>query len=160
MKKILVAAVILGSCLCASAETSFKLPAEFLTEISRNAQFKTNLNFFQRMLVNQVMRNSSINGIKLKDYNADALMNYFNADNLFKKLGSNKLVEPNTGATLEFNSDDSCRSNNCTITVDFNGSKGPNEVWTQADSPKDKIIFVLRRTNDGGVDVVLPEFIN
>lgn len=160
MKKVLMAAVILGSCLCASAETTFRLPADFLTEISRSAQFKTNLSFFKRMLVNQVVRNSSVNGIKLKDYNVDALMNYFNEDNLFKKLGSNKLVEPNTGATLEFNSDNKCRENNCTITIDFNGNKGPNEVWSQSDSPKDRIVFILRRTGDGGLDVVFPEFIN
>ena len=156
-KSLIIAFLIATAALSANAET-FTLPAEFLTNIANGAQFKAQLNVVQRLLVNQVMKNSTINGVKLKDYKAESLLNYFNEDGVFKKIASNKLVEPNTGATLEFNSDDRCQGNSCTIRVDFNGSKGPNQQWTDINAPKDQIIFTLKRKGDGGLDVILPDF--
>ena len=88
-------------------------------------------------------------------------MQYFSEDNVFEKFGSNKLVEPRTGATLEFNSDGSCKNDtSCTITVDLNGEKGPNEIWQNSEMPKDKIIFTIKRNSEDNIDIVLPNFAN
>ncbi len=87
-------------------------------------------------------------------------MKYFNEDEIFSHKGSNKLVEPLTGAVLEFNSDGKCKKENCTITVDLNGDDGPNEFWTQSDDPKDKIEFIIKREKDNEVRIKLPDFMN
>ena len=77
----------------------------------------------------------------------------------FSKKGTKVLVEPITGATLEFNSDGECKGENCTITVDMNGEKGPNEFWTQEDLPKDKMKFIIKRNDNDEITVITPEFI-
>lgn len=142
----------------ACADTVIRIPADFLSEVARKVNFKADLNFLERLLLNQVMKNSSLNGVKLKDYNVDNLIEYFNEDELFKKIGSNKLIEPNTGAVLEFNSDGKCKNDgDCTIVADLNGDKGPNEVWTKADEPKDRMVFKLKRNDEGGIEIVIPE---
>jgi len=135
------------------------IPLDFLNDIASGAEFKTDKGFIQNLLIKQVVKNSSISGVKLKDFSVDNLMKYFNEDNIFGKKGSNKLVEPITGAVLEFNSDGKCKKDNCTITVDFNGDKGPNEFWTNSDEPKDKVKFILRRNSDDEIKIITPDFI-
>lgn len=142
----------------AAAETSIKIPLDFINEIAKSIEFKTGLNFIERLLVNQTVRNSSINGVKLKDFSVDNLIEYFNEDKIFKQISPTKLQEPLTGATLEFDSDGKCKKENCTITVDFNGDRGPNEIWSDPDDPKDRMIFKIKRTKDDGVEIVLPSF--
>lgn len=158
MKKYLILLFLLTLSLRAYADTTIKLPVELLYETAKKVELKASKNFVQKLLINQVMRNSSINGVKLSDYKVEDLMEYFNSDDLFEKIGTNKLVEPNTGATLEFNSDDTCKKDNCTITVDLNGDKGPNEVWTNSEDPKDRIIFTLKRNKNDGLEITLPDF--
>lgn len=161
MKKYLIILALLCLSLKANADNTFVLPLELLNEVAKKAEFKSDTNFIQNLLTTQIMKNSSINGVRLKDYSTDNLMQYFTEDDIFQKLGTNKLVEPRTGATLEFNSDDNCKNDSaCTITVDLNGDKGPNEVWTNSQMPKDKIIFTIKRNNEDNIEIVLPEFTN
>ncbi len=156
--KLIILILFLLIMLKASAETTFRIPADFLTDITKSVEFKTDLNVLERLLVNQIVKNSSLNGVKLKDFTTQNLIKYFNEDNLFEQLGTNKLVEKTTGATLEFNSDNECKKNNCTITIDLNGDKGPNEVWTNMATPKDRIIFTIKRNSDDSIDIIIPDF--
>lgn len=138
----------------------FQIPLDLLNDIAKITEFKTERSFIQNLLIKQILRNTTIQGVKLKDFSADNLAKYFNQDGIFSKSGNSTLLEPITGATLEFNSDGECRSENCTITVDLNGEKGPNEFWIQEDLPKDKIKFIIKRNDNGEITVITPEFIN
>ena len=158
--KVLLTLLVLSVVLKANADVAFTLPADFLTQVSKGVQFKTDLNFIERLLVNQTVKNTSIDGVKLNDYKPETLLKYFNQDGTFKQIAPNKLDEPRTGATLEFNSDNMCNGKNCTITVDLNGEKGPNQNWTEFANPKDRIILIIKKTGDGGLDVEFPEFNN
>ncbi len=138
----------------------FQIPLDLLNDIAKITEFKTERSFIQNLLIKQILRNTTIQGVKLKDFSADNLAKYFNQDGIFSKSGNSTLLEPITGATLEFNSDGECRSENCTITVDLNGEKGPNEFWIQEDLPKDKIKFIIKRNDNDEITVITPEFIN
>ena len=137
-----------------------QIPLDFLNDIAKAAEFKTGKNFIQNLLIKQAIKNTTIKGVKLKDFSAENLVKYFNEEGIFSKKGTNVLVEPVTGATLEFNSDGECRGENCTITVDLNGEKGPNEFWIQEDVPKDRIKFIIKRNDNDEITVVTPEFIH
>lgn len=136
------------------------IPADFINDIAKAFEFKTDTNFIQSLLFKQIMKNSSINGVKLKDFRSENLMKYFNEDGIFEKTGSNKLVEPLTGAVLEFNSDGKCKKENCSIIVDLNGEKGPNELWTDPEDPKDRINFIIKRNKQNEILIHIPEFMN
>ncbi len=139
--------------------SEFQIPLDFLNDIAKVAEFKTGGNFIQNLLIKQIVNNTTIKGVKLKDFSSENLAKYFNSDGIFSKKGTNVLVEPITGATLEFNSDGECKGENCTITVDMNGEKGPNEFWTQEDLPKDKMKFIIKRNDNDEITVITPEFI-
>ncbi len=137
----------------------FQIPLDLLNDIAKAAEFKSGKNFIQNLLIKQIANNTTIKGVKLKDFSTETLTKYFNEDGIFSSKGTNTLVEPVTGATLEFNSDGECRGENCTITVDLNGAKGPNELWTQEDLPKDRMKFIIKRNDNDEITVVTPEFI-
>lgn len=143
----------------ASNASEFQIPLDLLNDIAKVTEFKTERSFIQNLLIKQIARNTTIKGIKLKDFSSENLAKYFNEEGIFSKKGTNVLVEPITGATLEFNSDGECKNENCTITVDMNGEKGPNEFWTQEDLPKDKIKFIIKRNDNDEITVVTPDFI-
>lgn len=159
MKRILIIFFLLIFSLCASAKT-ISVPDDIVSEITKAIKSKSNLSFFEKMVINNIIKNSSINGVKLKKITMETLINYFTDDGMFKKVSENKVVEPYTGMTLEFNTDNKCKKNNCTITLDFNGDKGPNEQWVDFENPKDKVIFVIQRGKGDIVDIILPEFLN
>lgn len=148
--------VFATSFLGAGAQTVIKIPVDFLNEIAKTTEFKTDISFVKRLLIKQIIKNSSIKGVKLKDFKIDTLVEYFNEDNLFKVLPSHKLVEPITGATLEFNTDGKCNNDSCSITIDLNGDKGPNELWINSDDPKDRINVILKKGEDGEINLVFP----
>lgn len=160
MKRLLITFFLLAFMLCADAKTKISVSNDILSEIAKSVNLKSNLNFFERMVINNVIKNSSINGVKLKKVTMETLINYFTEDGMFKKVSDNKVLEPYTGMTLEFNTDNKCKKNNCTITVDFNGDKGPNELWVDFNDPKDKVIFVIQRGKDDVIDILLPEFLD
>ena len=139
--------------------SEFQIPLDLLNDIAKVTEFKTERSFIQNLLIKQIARNTTIKGVKLKDFSSENLAKYFNEEGIFSKKGTNVLVEPITGATLEFNSDGECKSENCTITVDMNGEKGPNEFWTQEDLPKDKIKFIIKRNDNDEITVITPDFI-
>lgn len=143
----------------ATLASEFQIPLDLLNDIAKVTEFKTERSFIQNLLIKQIARNTTIKGVKLKDFSSENLAKYFNEEGIFSKKGTNTLVEPITGATLEFNSDGECKSENCTITVDMNGEKGPNEFWTQEDLPKDKIKFIIKRNDNDEITVITPEFI-
>ena len=160
-KNLILLLLLLIVPLKANADNIITLPTELLNELSKKAEFKADTNLIQSLLMTQILKNSSIDGVKLKDFKTENLMQYFSEDNVFEKFGSNKLVEPRTGATLEFNSDGNCKNDtSCTITVDLNGEKGPNEIWQNLEMPKDKIIFTIKRNSEDNIDIVLPNFAN
>lgn len=139
------------------AGTTISIPGDFVSEIAKIINYKANLNFIERVILNQVIKNSSINGLKLKRCTAENLIKYFNQDELFKKIGSNKLVEPYSGATLEFNTDGKCKKQGkCYIVVDLNGDLGPNEIWTSYMEPKDRLIFEIQK-NKKELSIKIPE---
>lgn len=143
----------------ATLASEFQIPLDLLNDIAKVTEFKTERSFIQNLLIKQIARNTTIKGVKLKDFSSENLAKYFNEEGIFSKKGTNTLVEPITGATLEFNSDGECKSENCTITVDMNGEKGPNEFWTQEDLPKDKIKFIIKRNDNDEITVITPDFI-
>lgn len=143
----------------ATLASEFQIPLDLLNDIAKVTEFKTERSFIQNLLIKQIARNTTIKGVKLKDFSSENLAKYFNEEGIFSKKGTNVLVEPITGATLEFNSDGECKSENCTITVDMNGEKGPNELWTQEDLPKDKIKFIIKRNDNDEITVITPDFI-
>ncbi len=143
----------------ATLASEFQIPLDLLNDIAKVTEFKTERSFIQNLLIKQIARNTTIKGVKLKDFSSENLAKYFNEEGIFSKKGTNVLVEPITGATLEFNSDGECKSENCTITVDMNGEKGPNEFWTQEDLPKDKIKFIIKRNDNDEITVITPDFI-
>lgn len=143
----------------ATLASEFQIPLDLLNDIAKITEFKTERSFIQNLLIKQIARNTTIKGVKLKDFSSENLAKYFNEEGIFSKKGTNVLVEPITGATLEFNSDGECKSENCTITVDMNGEKGPNEFWTQEDLPKDKIKFIIKRNDNDEITVITPDFI-
>lgn len=143
----------------AALASEFQIPLDLLNDIAKVTEFKTERSFIQNLLIKQIARNTTIKGVKLKDFSSENLAKYFNEEGIFSKKGTNVLVEPITGATLEFNSDGECKSENCTITVDMNGEKGPNEFWTQEDLPKDKIKFIIKRNDNDEITVITPDFI-
>ena len=143
----------------ATLASEFQIPLDLLNDIAKVTEFKTERSFIQNLLIKQIARNTTIKGVKLKDFSSENLAKYFNEEGIFSKKGTNVLVEPITGATLEFNSDGECKSKNCTITVDMNGEKGPNEFWTQEDLPKDKIKFIIKRNDNDEITVITPDFI-
>lgn len=143
----------------ATLASEFQIPLDLLNDIAKVTEFKTERSFIQNLLIKQIARNTTIKGVKLKDFSSENLAKYFNEEGIFSKKGTNTLVEPITGATLEFNSDGECKSENCTITVDMNGEKGPNELWTQEDLPKDKIKFIIKRNDNDEITVITPDFI-
>ena len=143
----------------ATLASEFQIPLDLLNDIAKVTEFKTERSFIQNLLIKQIARNTTIKGVKLKDFSSENLAKYFNEEGIFSKKGTNVLVEPITGATLEFNSDGECKSENCTITVDMNGEKGPNEFWTQEDLPKDKIKFIIKRNDNNEITVITPDFI-
>lgn len=143
----------------ATLASEFQIPLDLLNDIAKVTEFKTERSFIQNLLIKQIARNTTIKGVKLKDFSSENLAKYFNEEGIFSKKGTNVLVEPITGATLEFNSDGECKSENCTITVDMNGEKGPNEFWTQEDLPKDKMKFIIKRNDNDEITVITPEFI-
>ena len=143
----------------ATLASEFQIPLDLLNDIAKVTEFKTERSFIQNLLIKQIARNTTIKGVKLKDFSSENLAKYFNEEGIFSKKGTNILVEPITGATLEFNSDGECKSENCTITVDMNGEKGPNEFWTQEDLPKDKIKFIIKRNDNDEITVITPDFI-
>ena len=143
----------------ATLASEFQIPLDLLNDIAKVTEFKTERSFIQNLLIKQIARNTTIKGVKLKDFSSENLAKYFNEEGIFSKKGTNVLVEPITGATLEFNSDGECKSENCTITVDMNGKKGPNEFWTQEDLPKDKIKFIIKRNDNDEITVITPDFI-
>ena len=144
----------------ATLASEFQIPLDLLNDIAKVTEFKTERSFIQNLLIKQIARNKTIKGVKLKDFSSENLAKYFNEEGIFSKKGTNVLVEPITGATLEFNSDGECKSENCTITVDMNGEKGPNEFWTQEDLPKDKIKFIIKRNDNDEITVITPDFIH
>ena len=143
----------------ATLASEFQIPLDLLNDIAKVTEFKTERSFIQNLLIKQIARNTTIKGVKLKDFSSENLAKYFNEEGIFSKKGTNVLVEPITGATLEFNSDGECKSENCTITVDMNGEKGPNKFWTQEDLPKDKIKFIIKRNDNDEITVITPDFI-
>ena len=143
----------------ATLASEFQIPLDLLNDIAKVTEFKTERSFIQNLLIKQIARNTTIKGVKLKDFSSENLAKYFNEEGIFSKKGTNVVVEPITGATWEFNSDGECKSEKCTITVDMNGEKGPNEFWTQEDLPKDKIKFIIKRNDNDEITVITPDFI-
>ena len=139
--------------LCAEAETVIKIPVDFISEITNSKEFKSNFNFAERIFVKQIMKNSSLNGIKLKKCSVDNLMKTFNKDNLLKKYGTNKLVEPITGITFEFNSDGKCKKKPCTIVVDLN----PLEDVNNQTQEENKMIFELKKNSKNELEITMPD---
>ena len=153
--RYILAVLLLSLAHCVSAETVIKIPVDFISEITKTKEFKSSFNFAERIFVKQIMKNSSLNGVKLKKCNVDNLIKYFNKDNMFKKYGTNKLVEPVTGITFEFNSDGKCKKEACTIIVDLNPSQEDENQTQQTD---DKMVFILKKNSKNELDITLPEF--
>lgn len=164
MKKIILAIIILNITAAVYAKTTIKIPVDFISEITKTKEFKSSFNIAERILVKQIINNSKINGIKLKKYNIDTLMEAFNKDNMLQKYGTNKLVEPMTGITFEFNSDGKCKKEACTIVVDLNPNDNQgiqneiNEEDKNTETNNDsKMIFTLKRNSKNELEVVFPE---
>ena len=162
MKKIILALIVLSIAPIAYAKTSIKIPVDFISEITKTKEFKSGFNIAERILVKQIINNSKINGVKLKKYNVDTLMETFNKDNMLQKYGTNKLVEPMTGITFEFNSDGKCKKEACTIVVDLNpnnNQENQNEIKEEnAEGNNDnKMVFTLKRNSKNELEVIFPE---
>ena len=138
------------------ADTPLVMPVEFLNNVSNKAQFRTDLPFLERVLSEQIYKNTQLNDVRLTDYSAEGILKYFNSNNAFRQVSPTMLVEPRIGATLIFQSDGRCDGNSCKILVDLNGDKGPNQFWTDSAAPQDRVIFNLRKTGNGGLDVEFP----
>lgn len=148
--------IILSVSLASYAETSIKIPVDFISEITNSKEFKSTFNFAEKLLINQIMKNSSLNGIKLKKYNVDTLIEQFNKDNMLQKYGTNKLVEPMTGITFEFNSDGKCKKENCTIVVDLNSVSMQDENNLE-DNYSNKMVFTLKRNSKNELEIIFPK---
>ena len=141
--------------LCADAKTAVKIPVDLISEITNSKEFKSNFNFAERIFVKQIIKNSSLNGIKLKKCNVDNLIEIFNKDNLLKKYGTNKLVEPITGITFEFNSDGKCKKKACSIIVDLGSFKDDND--NNQIQEENKMIFELKKNSKNELEITMPD---
>jgi len=158
MKKIIASLILfLASAGAVFADNSITIPADFLLEVARAAEFKVETNFIQRLLINQLINNTTVKGVHLKDLKSVDLIEIFTENGVFKKVSDTKLIEPNTGATLLFDSKEDCKKNSCTIIVDLNGDKMPNELWLDYNYPKDQIKFVVNKDKEGNLTIELPE---
>ena len=97
---------------------------------------------------------------KITDASSEGLAQYFYDNALSGKKARNRILTSD-GIGYIFEGDGSCATPNaCSIVVDVNGSKEPNEEWTDPNYPKDRIRIPLE-IRDGyviikGPDVLFP----
>ena len=96
--------------------------------------------------------------IKPTDMSSEGLAKYYN-EQMNCQVSDNKLLCVN-GYEYIFNTDGTCNtSDTCSVIIDVNGEKGPNEEWTDPNTPKDRVKYTLvKEKNNGGFAIKMPDF--
>ncbi len=133
---------------CANAK-EFLIPSDIeLVSIVDYIAKEAGLNFVNRFIFIRIIKNLSLDGIKIKEYSVDGIISYFNSDKLFKKPPKTTFTESHTGITLDFKSDGKCKKENkCYVLIDLNGDSPPNEIWTKKTEPKDRIMLKILKVD-------------
>ncbi len=95
--------------------------------------------------------------IKPTDMSSVGLAKYYN-EQMNCQVSDNKLLCVN-GYEYIFNTDGTCNtSDTCSVIIDVNGEKGPNEEWTEPNKPKDRITVRVEYVNSN-LNFVMPDII-